>query len=125
KPGSTGAAGPFGGVGGCVARHGSAFAAPPRNTSAAGADCAAGGAEVAAVLADHRVVAAFAAQRTLHDFGVAVAVRGFEDAHFTGGVAFLVEHAKHGVAMNHELRHVGHRAGVVLLATGAGHEGHE
>src|SRR5260221_10714891 len=86
---------------------------------------AAGAAEVAAVLADDGVVAAFAAARTLHHRRLAARARRFQDSHLARGIAALVEHAQHRVAMDHEAREVGDGRGPVLLAALAGDERHE
>ena len=87
---------------------------------------AAGAAEIAAVLADHRVVAALGAQRALHYLDAAALLLGdFEDAHFTGRVAVLVQYPEHGVAVHDQARDVGHGRGPVLLLAGTGHAGHE
>ena len=93
--------------------------------SAAGAHSATGGAEIAAVLADHRVVAAFAAQGALHQPGLVFVAGGFENAHLASRVAGFVKHAEHGVAVDDQRGQVGDGGRPVLLTAGAGHEGHE
>src|SRR6187401_2137554 len=92
---------------------------------AAGPDRPAGAAEVAAVLADDGVVAAFAAARALHHRRLLVGARRFEDAHLARGIAALVEDAQHRVAMDHEAREVRDGGRPVLLAPLPRHEGHE
>src|SRR3954454_22430872 len=55
-------------------------------------------AEVAAVLADDGVVAAFAAERAFHHRGLLLGARRLEDAHLARGIAALVEDSEHRVA---------------------------
>src|SRR3990167_6836835 len=68
---------------------------------AASPHIAARGAPVAAVLADHGVVAALRAAPALHHFGVAVG-RRLEDPHLAMRHAVLVEDAQHRVAVQDE-----------------------
>src|SRR5216110_2864720 len=88
----------------------------------ADAHVAAGGAVVAAVLADEGVVAALGA-------GAAGEHRRrlgggcLEDAHFGAREAFLVEHAEHRIAVHDEPGEVRHRRRIGLLLAAAGHEG--
>ena len=92
--------------------------------SAASPHRAASGAEVAAVLADHRVVAAFAAQLALRRVhAVAGVFRRLEDAHLLQREAVVVEDAQHRVAVDDELGDVGdgRRAGLLFgKSKGAG-----
>ncbi|SBT09716.1 hypothetical protein PROAA_340032 [Candidatus Propionivibrio aalborgensis] len=67
----------------------------------------AGRAEITPVLADHRVVAAFAAQLSGGGLGGGAASRGFEYAHLLQWYAFFIEDAEHRVAVDHKLREVG------------------
>src|SRR6266850_2548170 len=94
------------------------------NNSAADPDVAAGGAVVAAVPADERGVAALRALRAQHDRNV-LWRRRFQDAHLLPRGAVFVEDAEHGVAVQHQPRHVGNRRGEGLLLAAAGDEGHE
>ena len=71
------------------------------------------------------MIAAFLAQRAVHEPGVAVVARRFEDAHFGHGKASFVEHAEHGVAVDDETRDVGDRGREGLLFARTRHEGHE
>ena len=84
--------------------------------SAAGPHRPAGRAEVAAVLADHGVVAAFAAQLALRRVhAVAGVFRRLQDAHLLQREAVVVEDAEHGVAVDDQVGDVGHRRRVGLL----------
>ncbi len=94
--------------------------------SAATPHGAAGSAEIAAVLADHRVVAAFAAQLAN---GGADTVAGvfwrFQDTHLLHRNAFFVEDAKHGIAVDDQTGDVGDCGRVSLLFARTGDESHE
>src|SRR5258706_13475883 len=83
----------------------------PRNRgrdfrSAAGADRAARGAELAAVLVDYGRVAAFLAFFSMQDTVMRgarlhpVVLRDLEHAHLVYGITALVEHAEHRVAVD-------------------------
>jgi hypothetical protein len=74
---------------------------PRRDFLAADPDVAAGGAVVAAVLADERGVAALGALRAGHDRDVLLRGRG-EDAHLAPRHAELVEDAEHDEAVQDE-----------------------
>src|SRR2546427_7182270 len=76
----------------------------------------AGAAEIAAVLPDHRVVAAFGAAHALHLRRGAGHGR-LEHAHRLNRVAFFVQDAEHGVAVDDEARDVAHGGRPVLLLT--------
>ena len=76
---------------------------------AAGSYRAAGGAEVAAVFADHGVIPAFAAQFAGGWLGGGAADRGLKNTHLLQWHAGLVEDAEHGVAVDDQLREVSDR----------------
>src|SRR5205823_1022545 len=94
-------------------------------SSAADSDPAARAAEIAAILADDGVVAAFAAARPAHDRRLLLAARALEDSHLARGIAALVEDAQHRVAVDDEAREVRHRRGKILLTALARDERHE
>src|SRR5471030_458751 len=83
----------------------------------ANADIAARGAIVAAVLADHGVVAAFRAGGALHDRRYALRGRFAEHPRLRERQAVLAKDAKHRVAVNDQAREVGHsrRPGLLPL----------
>src|SRR6185503_15603831 len=108
----------------------------PRNDgsdlrSTAGADGAARGAELAAVLVDYGRVAAFLAFLSVQDTVArgarfhAVVFGDFEHAHLVHGVAALVEHAEHSVAVDDEASAIGEGAGKILLPLLSRHARHE
>src|SRR5712691_10426401 len=84
----------------------------------------AGAAEIAVVLPDYRVVAAFRAAHALH-FRRGAGHGRRKHAHGLNRVAFFVEDAEHGVAVDDEARDVRHRRGPVLLPARARRERHE
>ena len=77
-----------------------------RNGLSANPDRAAGGAEVAAILLDQGVVAAFAATSALHRRRRA-ALRRLHDSHLLYWHTVFVENAKHNVTVNHQCCDVG------------------
>ena len=94
---------------------------------AAGPHRATGGTEITAILADHRVVATFAAQLALgrQDLVAGRIFRGFENAHLLQRETLVIKDAEHAVAVDDQIGDVSHGRRVGLLLARTGYEGHE